>query len=83
MWGRGTLTHWDAHVHTRASTHTHTHTHACSLFHGPSLALTDMTHFLHSGCAGSAQSPWLSLEQAGPGSFLACAQEPHLRHLSC
>lgn len=46
IWGRGTLTHWDACVHTRANTHTHT----CSLFCGSSLTLTKHD---------SLPTPWL------------------------
>lgn len=46
IWGRGTLTHWDACVHTCANTHTHT----CSLFCGSSLTLTKHD---------SLPTPWL------------------------
>lgn len=64
---------------THARTHTHTLVLCSVVLPSPS---RNMTHFPRSGCAGPAQPLCPSLEQAGPRSFLACAQEPHPQHLS-
>lgn len=65
-----------------ACEHTHTRTLVLCARILPS-ASQNMTHFPQPGCAGSAQSLRLSLEQAGPGSFLVCSQEPHAQQLNC